>query len=246
MPLHLRRFASSFQPSSLALLYAAGLVVVTGCTTARMQLDPQLATNAPEQPVSGLSLAQFRKPVTFGPYTAVLTKGGFKRTTNTGIGPYKSSKTKQDFAFTMNGGTPASWAGTCSYGTSQRSVLFPVNNDAGLVCTLVPEGAGGWQLVLASEGKLYGPNSLSGTLTDGKANFGVAMVHRLANSSFSSSEPVGYEIRDAAGVAVAAVQIFNSGQVWIDPRLPVEQQTALATGAMALLVSRSAASDINE
>ncbi len=244
MSLAAPRLVSLLRPSSLALVGALGLA--TGCTAARMQLDPQLASNAPEQPVSGLSLAQFRKPVTFGPYSATLTRGGFKSTTETGIGPYKQKKTEQPFAFTMAGGTPASWVGDCSYGTSQRSVLFPINNDAGLVCTLVPEGGKGWQIVLASAGKLYGPNSLSGTLTDGQTSYGVAMVHRLAGSSFSSAEPVGYEIRDAGGVAVAAVQTFNRGQVWIDPRLAAEQQTALAAGAIALLVSRSATADINE
>jgi hypothetical protein len=242
----LPRSRASSRPSSLALLALAGLLTATGCTAARMQLDPQLAAAAPEQGVRGLSLAQFRKPVTFGPYTATLTRGGFKSTRKTSAGPYQGSKTSQDFAFTMAGGTPAPWAGECSYGSSQRAVLFPINDDAGLVCTLVPAGSPGWQIALASEGKLFGPNSLSGTLTDGQTTYGVTMVHRLANSSFSSAEPVGYELRDAHGVAVAAVQIFNAGQVWIDPRLPAEQQTALAAGAVALLVSRSAASDINE
>ena len=245
MPVTARRPASS-RPSSLALLCVAGLMTATGCSAARMQLDPNLAANAPEQQVSGLSLAQFRKPVTFGPYTATLTKGGFKRSTQTNIGPYRGAATKQDFAFTMAGGGPATWAGTCSYGSSQRSVLFPVNNDAGLVCTLIPQGAGGWQIALASQGKLFQANTLTGTMTDGKTTYGVAMVHKLANAAFASSEPVGYEIRDQGGVAVAAVQVFNPGHVWIDPRLPADQQTALAAGAVALLVSRSAASDINE
>lgn len=231
---------------SLALLALAGLLFTSACSAARMQLDPQLASAAPEQPVHGLALAQFRKPVTFGPYTATLTKSGFKSTTKTGIGPYQASKTSQDFAFTMAGGTPTPWAGACTYGSSQRAVLFPIDNDAGLVCTLIPEGSSGWQIVLASEGKLYGPNSLSGTLTDGQTTYGVTMVHRLANSGFNSAEPVGYELRDAQGVAVAAVQIFTPGQVWIDPRLPAAQQTALAASAVALLVSREAAGDIND
>ncbi|HEY0138057.1 MAG TPA: hypothetical protein VGB85_28420 [Nannocystis sp.] len=236
---------SASRPLSL-ILALAGLLTATGCSAARMELDPQLASAAPEQPVRGLSLAQFRKPVTFGPYSATLTKGGFKSTSQTNAGPFAAKKTSQDFAFTMSGGTSATWAGACSYGSSQRAVLFPINNDAGLVCTLVPEGSAGWQIALASEGKLFGPNSLSGTLTDGQTTYGVKMIHRLANSAFSSAEPVGYELRDAQGVAVAAVQIFNPGQVWIDPRLPAAQQTALAAGAVALLVSRSAASDINE
>lgn len=239
-----RRLASLLRNSSLAALCLAGPAL--GCSAARMQLDPALAANAPEQPVSGLSLAQFRKPVTFGPYTATLTKGGFQKSTQTNIGPYRGASTSQDFTFTMTGGGPATWNGTCSYGASQRSVLFPINNDAGLVCTLIPQGAAGWQIALASQGKLFAANTLTGTLTDGTTTYGVAMVHKLANAAFSSAEPVGYELRDAAGVAVAAVQIFNPGHVWIDPRLPAEQQTALAAGAVALLVSRSAASDINE
>lgn len=241
MPASTRRLASSCLLPSLAL---AGLL--TGCSAARMQLDPQLTAYAPDMQVSGLAWVQFRKPITFGNYTAALTRGGWKTSTKTQAGPYSASSTKQDFDFTMSGGTPASWAGTCTYGTSQRSVLFPINDDAGLVCTLVPQGAGGWQIALASKGNLTAPNTLSGTLTDGTTTYGVAMVHRLANSAFNSATPVGYEIRDAAGVAVAAIQVFNPGHVWIDARLAPEQQTALAASAAALLMSAGATSEIND
>lgn len=215
------------------------------CTAARMELDPKLATSAPEQPVRGAAWAQFRKSVTFGAYTAKLTKGGFTTTSSTRAGPYERDTTRQAFEFVMQGGTPASWQGACSYGTSRQAVLFPIKDDAGFVCTLIPEGAPGWQLHLASQGKLYQVNTLSGTLTDGTTTFSVAMVHRLQRASFASASPVGYQLRDAGGAAVAAVQTLQPQTIWVDPALPIEHQTAIAAAAVGLLVSSGAASSIN-
>lgn len=229
-------------PRTLALLLAAPLAA---CTAARMELDPRLATAAPEQPVSGAAWAQFRKPVRFGAFTATLTKGGFTSTSSTHAGPYERETTRQAFEFTMQGGTPASWQGACSYGTSRQAVLFPINDDAGFVCTLVPDGAQGWQLQLASQGKLYQANTLTGTLTDGTTTFSIAMVHRLQQAAFDSATPVGYAIRDAGGAAVAAVQTFQPQKLWIDPALPIEHQTAIAAAAVGLLVSSGATSTIN-
>ncbi|MDC0719460.1 hypothetical protein [Nannocystis bainbridge] len=229
---------------SVALLFA--LSSLSACSAARMQLDPALTARAPEQAVSGSAWAQFRKPVTYAGYTATLTKGGWKTEKSASVGPYKRKESEQNFEFSLVGGTPASWAGSCSYGTSKQGVLFPISNDAGLVCTMMPQGAGGWQLELRSGGKLHGPNTLSGSMTDGATTMSIAMVHKLANAAFSSAQPVGYEIRDAGGVAVAAVQIFNPQFVWIDPGLPVETQTAIAAAAAGLLLSSNAASDIND
>lgn len=249
-----RRYTRGLRPTqampalslrSIAPLFALSLLSA-GCSAARMQLDPALTAKAPEQAVSGTAFAAFRKPVTFGAYTATLTKGGFQTNKSTSVGPYQRKESKQAFDFSLVGGTPASWAGSCAYGTSKQGVLFPISNDAGFVCTMVPQGAGGWQLELKSQGKLYGPNTLSGSMTDGTTTLSIAMVHKLAGSAFSSSGPVGYEIRDAGGVAVAAVQIFNPQFVWIDPGLPPEVQTAIAAAAAGLLVSGSAASDIND
>lgn len=233
-----------FRPSSLCLV--ALFALSAGCSSARMQLDPQLVARAPEQPVKGVAFAQFRKPVTFGPYTATLTRGGFQKGSKTSIGPYARESRSQEFEFTLTGGGQASWSGSCAFGTSKQGVLFPISDDAGLVCTLVPQGGGGWQLELASKGKLYGPNSLSGAMTDGATKLSIAMVHQIAGAAFASSKPVGYEIRGAGGAAVAAVQIFNPQFVWIDPQLPAEVQAAIAAAAAGLLVSADAASDINE
>lgn len=230
--------------SSLCL--AALVVAPAGCSAARMQLDPQLVARAPEQPVSGVAFASFRKPVTFGSYTAKLTKGGFVTSTKTSAGPYERSSKKQAFEFTLTGGTPASWAGSCAYGASKQGVLFPISNDAGLVCTLVPQSGAGWQLELASGGKLYAPNTLSGTMTDGTTKLSIAMVHQLAGAAFQSASPVGYEVRDASGAAIAAVQILNPNFVWIDPQLPPELQSAIAAAATGLLVSGKVTSDIND
>lgn len=228
----------------VASLFALSLVSA-GCS-ARMQLDPALTAKAPEQPVSGTAFASFRKPVTFGAYTATLTKGGFTTTTRTSAGPYQRESSKQAFDYTLVGGTPASWTGSCAYGASKQGVLFPISNDAGLVCTMVPDSGGGWQLELKSKGKLYGPNSLTGSMTDGTTTLSIAMVHKLAGAAFSSAEPVGYEIRDAGGVAIAAVQIFNPQFVWIDPGLPADLQTAIAAAAAGLLVSGKSTRDIND
>lgn len=232
-------------PGSLALLLV-GLFMAGGCTAARMQLDPALHAAAPEQQVSGVAWAQFRKPMNFAGYTATVTRGGWKKTSQTKIGPYQRAESEQSFTYAMSGGTPASWTGSCSFGTSKQGVLFPISDDAGLVCVLLPQGGGGWQLQLASKGELYRANTLTGTMTDGKTTLSIAMVHQLAGAAFQSARPVGYEIRDAAGVAVAAVQTGGPHFVWIDPRLPVEQQTAIAAGAFGLLVTGSAADDINE
>jgi hypothetical protein len=230
---------------SLGLLLPAAIASAAGCTSARIQIDPALAASAPEQPIAGMALAQMKRPVTFAGYTATLTRGGGETTTTMRAGPYSREKTTQAYAFAMTGGTPPAWSGACTFGTLKQSALFPVQDDAGLVCELQPEGAAAWRLQLASQGKLYGPNSLSGTLGDGATELGVAMVHRLAGSSFASASPVGYELRDGSGAAVAAVQTFSPYLVWIDPRLPAEQQTAVAAGISALLLSGGATSRLN-
>lgn len=222
------------------------LPLAMGCATARIELDPQLAASAPEQKVEGVAWAAFRKPVTFGGYEGKITKGGWTTESKTQAGPYQRNEKRESFEFAMNGGGPASWAGACSYGEKNQSVLFPISDEAGFVCTLVPQGAGGWQLQLASKGGMYSAKTLVGSMTDGTTTLSITMLHKLAGVSFKSARPVGYELRDAGGTAVAAVQIFSPHTVWIDPKLPAELQTAIAAGAFGLLFSANTVDDIND
>lgn len=231
---------------SLRLASVVALLSLVGCAAARIELDPQLAASAPEQKAEGVAWAQFRKPVTFGGYTGKITKGGFTNETKVKAGPYQRNETKQKFEFMMTGGTPGEWAGNCTYGEADQSVLFPISDEASFVCTLVPQGAGGWQLQLTSKGGMYQPKTLAGSMTDGTTTLSITMLHKLAGAAFASARPVGYELRDAGGKAVAAVQISGPHFVWIDPGLPVETQTAIAAGAFGLLFSGSAVDDINE
>ncbi|HEY8377977.1 MAG TPA: hypothetical protein VIK91_15880 [Nannocystis sp.] len=228
-------------------LWFASVVSVSlvGCKPPRIELDPHLAANAPEQPAEGVTWAQFRKPVKFGAYTGTITKGGFTAEKKMKVGPYERNETRQKFEFTMTGGTPSAWTGACNYGEADQSVLFPISDEAAFVCTLVPQGASGWQLQLASEGGMYRSKTLKGTLTDGTTTLSVTMLHKLQGAMLPSDRPVGYELREAGGKAVAAVQIANPPIVWIDPSLPGELQTAIAAAAFGLLLSGNAVDDLN-
>lgn len=225
----------------IGLLVAA--VLAGGCASARIAMDPQLAASAPEQKVEGGAWAQFRRPVTFGGYTAKITRGGFEKNSTTRVGPYERHETEQNFDFEVMG-AGGRWNGVCRYGAANQAVLFPISDDVGFVCTLVPQGGGGWQLQLANKGGMVTAKTLVGTMTDGTTTLSITMLHQIAGAAFKSAQPVGYELRDAGGAAVAAVQTFNPQIVWVDPKLPAEVQAAISAGAFGLLFA-SAARDIN-
>lgn len=230
------------RPSTIIGLLVS-FALAGGCTPLRMLLDPGLKTNAPEQPTSGMAGAQFRRPVTFGPYQATVTKGGVQSSSKVGAGPWKREGVEQSFEFTFTGGAVA-WTGECSFDASRHSVIITVSEEIGFICTLQPEGGTPWQLHLERTiegGGWQKQKSLKGSMSDGTTTFAIAMSRQIEGGSFPMDAPVGYEFRDAGKTQIGAVQVMNTPIVWIDPSLPADQQTAIAAGAFGLMMSSSAA-----
>ncbi len=218
--------------SFCAVFFALSVGALGGCgPTTPMAVDRSLAAAAPQQPVVGKKSVPRKKPMTFGVYTAQVTKGGGLRKISKGSGPWSKSTIKQDFEFSLSGGAGA-WSGTCSFRDKATSVVVKVHSAAAMDCTFTDVQGAAWEMEIQFSGE-----EPVGAVTGEGTSLAVQLNNGLVGGK--KGKNVGFDFyRD--GALVGAVQASGEGTVWIVEEQDSATQDLVAAVAASLLISHRA------
>jgi hypothetical protein len=222
--------------TALAILLAA-----TGCRTAGMAVDPRLAASSDEYAVSGRKLNGWSTPLAFGPWRTGPVSDGATRSWSLDLLVYSFTESHRPYAFGLEG--PGGVLEAECHERRHESVTLgvaTVDERAAkglpvLACAFRVAGTSdagrAWTLALRSrddggfEGELREPG--------GGAAYTVRSIHALEGTALGLPAPAGFTFERGGGPA-AAVEVINSGRVFLPRGAP--EVPALAAAAASLLL----------
>ncbi|MCB9638673.1 MAG: hypothetical protein H6727_07175 [Myxococcales bacterium] len=215
---------------------------LSGCTTARMAVPPQLQDQGVSLPVerSVLRGAFAKEDMIFGPYQVHQVQRGW---TNQG-GFQTAFGGKQDasqrYSFQLQKGARSAWLGRCKTVAQSTNVrpLIPIrisDRREALRCALEQKKDGqNWTLMVRSDNE----RAIQGWLLANGARIRVQGSHSIAGSDFPMSTPAGYLFR-LDGQVIAAVDVLGKGVVWFSKGTPPPFKHVIATASAALLLHQA-------
>lgn len=231
-------------PSFLRRGLCCAVLLLAGCTTARLAIPDDLGSRADAYPCIGRGGFSFAETFSFGPYEVFDIHRGWTRRVAWGIALYERSRACQQYEFSLRAPSGPAWHGQAVTGVHKEDLKDTVSGGeltwglsraVSFVARLgLADQTDAWTLALAEDrnGIL-----LNGTLTDGKASYRVEGSRQLAGTSMPLMENAGFLIYDGPRL-VAAIDLLNAGAVHLDHSLPAHQRPPLAAAAAALLLYR--------
>lgn len=232
--------------SGLAVAFVLAAACWTGCTMARMAVPPDLPASASAMPVEGKKTFSFDESFHFGTYRVEEVRRGWTRTTAWRFIGFESGKSKQTYEFILRAAGNESWTAHCATGVRWKemefenfldtggSLTWPFKSKTVFACTFEKQGKS-WKLAMGQE---LNDSVLNGILTDGSTVVTVEGIRALAGSSIPLGEPSGFLFRGPEGL-LGAVEVINSGTVWIAGEASPEARSALACASSSLLLYRA-------
>lgn len=237
--------------SRFACVCLAILPLLSACQLARMQVSPELATVEPF--AVDRALWHWRKPndpLSFGSWRTTRIEVGWGKFRSSSVPVTTRGNTTIDFqSFTqpyridVETGSGPIWAECVARAEAVGYKDWSL--DTGALQGIPPlhcwyAGAAEGEMELLEMPTIAG--SEEGNINFGVTHWHVQSVHRIEGGR-GPGGIVGYEIRRGDEV-IAAVEIMNSGRVWMSPALKPSEQDRVATVAMALLVHESPQAEI--
>jgi len=238
------------------LLLFTGLLL-SGCKTAHMALPQNLQGETSELIVEGRSLLIFRDSFDFAPYHVKDFSRGWTRgkgfSVSSGSTEFSSSEAKQKYEFSVNESDRPTWAAQCAT-TADWSQLetqgflggrFGVefSSNQQLVCTLKQEGSEKFSKLVMAQSASANETALQGIMTDGATRIDISATHKLDTTSLRVRTPTGY-IFHIKGRPVGAVEVINTGTVWLNNSVTPETRSALAATSAVLLLYQDLQKDM--
>ena len=220
------------------------LLVLAGCTTARMAVPVDLEARSDAYPCVGRGGFTLSEKFTFGPYEVVDVHRGWTHRVAWSIALYERSRARQQYEFALRPPSGQTWHGQAATGVRKQDLkdtvaggelTWGLAREMNFVARLGRnEQCDAWNLALAEE---RGGILLNGTLTDGQTAYRIEGSRQLAGTSMPLMENAGFLIYDGTRL-VAAVDVVNAGSVRFDQTLTPAQREPLAAAAAALLLYR--------
>ncbi len=232
------------------VLLALAALFAGGCQLAKMEVDPALA-DAPAMAVKGNTGRMWDRQIQFGAWRTATVKEGWTRDMRHEVGTANEVSALDNlskryrFDLPTTSGTVAAQCAqlgqvathTRTRGSKQTSVavdLAMLRKLPALQCTY--EGIGGGSLKLLQQ--LAVAPEHAGEVEFAGGQWSVTEVARIEGARTHSVAPLsGFEIR-RGGIAIAAVELINSGRVWISPSLSQLERDRAAAIVTTLLLFR--------
>ncbi|MCK6512248.1 hypothetical protein L6R29_20145 [Myxococcota bacterium] len=179
----------------------------------------------------------------FGAYRVRDVQMGWTETHRVGGWIAKHVASSQRFRFSLQKGNDVVWENKCLVTRDKDVIKFrgPIRlklttqQKDSLHCAFSPnqDSAFFWELDLYQD---Y-PQPAQGRLHNNDTRFGVKASHRVQDSEQPIFWLAGYTF-DSQGRVLGAVDALTEGVVWLDRGLPPQQQDALASTSVALLLQQ--------
>ncbi len=231
------------------LLPAFAGLSLGGCEAAHMVLPQDLQGDTSELAVEGLRLSVFDGTFEFGPYRVADVHRGWTRTAgssaSSGDSEIRSSKAEQKYRLSVSEPdrparavqctNTANWSQLETEGLLGGGFGVEFSSDHRLACTLTPDGGEAPSTLVMTRSLSANETALQGVLVDGATRIDIAATHKLDTTSLQLGRPSGY-IFQIGDRPVGAVEVINSGTVWLDNSVPPETRSALAAASAVLLL----------
>lgn len=212
----------------------AALLIVSGCSSARMDLPADLA-GLSAMPVEGRQGWKFNEKIRFGDFEAREVDRSWTKGSDFRILTYSSSKRRQSYEFTLVERGSARVNARCeaafrARGAEVRGVEIVGTDRTALECAIraLDDPQDVWTLRMAEERERPMKGSLRGT----GASYEVIGTNRVAGGVLPVENASGYRFQQN-GHALAAVDVLNDGAVYLGSG---ERRPVLAAAAAALLL----------
>ena len=220
-----------------------------GCQAGHMALPQELQGNSTELAVEGLRLSVFDGAFEFGPYRVTdvhrgWTSGGGDSVSDGGSEISRTSA-KQKYRLSISGPdrparavqcvNTAEWSGVETEGLMGGGFGIEFSSDHRLVCTLTQDGGATPARLVMTKSLSANETALHGAMVDGATRVDIAATHKLDSTPLQVGSPTGY-LFHSEGRLVGAVEVMNTGTVWLDNAVPPETRSALAAASAILLL----------
>ncbi|MDH3229564.1 MAG: hypothetical protein OEN55_07220 [Alphaproteobacteria bacterium] len=230
------------------LLPVFAALALGGCQVAHMALPQELQGETTKLAVEGRALSVFDGTFEFGPYRVTDVHRGWTRvgghSVSTGASEFSISNAKQKYELSINGpdrparavqcATTADWSEMETEGFLGGRFGLEFSSDHQLVCTLTEDG-GGQPAKLVMAQSLNRDTALHGVMVDGATRIDISATHKLDFTPVQVDRPTGY-VFHIEGRPVGAVEVMNTGTVWLDDAAPPGTRSALAAASAVLLL----------
>ncbi|WP_440617805.1 hypothetical protein [Cysteiniphilum sp. 6C5] len=217
-------------------------IMLSGCA-AHMAMPTNLQNNSTKIPVEGRAFSAFTSEFNFGKYHITNIHRGWTKTSTTTILGYSSSKAEQKYEFSIGESganlwavkcvSDASWDHTALEGFLGGKLSLESYSNPQLVCRI--RGYNNTELATIIMSQPYGSNTLQGVIADGKTNIDILGTDKFSTSPLSLGQPTGY-VFSINGDPVGAVEVINSGNVWIGKATTQEVKSSIAAASAAMLL----------
>ena len=238
------RYPESMKTRLFRRFAGIALLVLAGCTTARMAVPADLESRSDAYPCVGRGGFTLSEKFSFGPYEVVDVHRGWTHRVSWSIAAYERARARQQYEFALRPPSGQTWQGQAATGVRKQDLkdtvaggelTWGLTREVNFVARLGRAGqTNAWTLALAEE---RGGVLLNGALTDGQTTYRVEGSRQLDGSPMPLMENAGFLIYGGTRL-VAAVDVVNAGSVRFDQALKPAQREPLAATAAALLLYR--------
>jgi hypothetical protein len=215
-----------------ALLIAAGLFLLTGCSMTTMQVPDTLGAEMQTLPIERPKFTSDfgSQDYKFGSFVAQDVDTDGKRRKSVSGGGFSSSKSSQWFTFTLVSDAGAR-AATCEIKQSTKGVAGFGRTTGSMTCSFAAAEGDEWRLEIgpqAKEGKSMGKLTVAGI------ELLVTPNHQTGEGRHHST-PTGFNFSGAEG-DLGAVDVFNQGIVYLKGDLSADLAAGISSAAISMLI----------
>jgi hypothetical protein len=222
-----------------ALRVLAAVVVLlpaSGCRTARMELPETLVTEE-RMAVSGRQGFAMRRRIRFGSFETTPVRRSWTRVRERGASSSAVQlDRRQEYSFVLREDGAERWSVSClstlrAFVLQAGGIEARPSNESALFCNVqsLADATLAWELQLAERHE----RPLAGALSRGGERLAVVGTNRSPHG-LPLGSTTGFEIREGDR-PIGAVEVINSGAVWLPGGVGPERRSLLAAVAAALL-----------